>query len=252
MKTCLFILLSVCCCVMSCQVKPVVTSTVIATTSWTAAYAMAAGATDVTVLAPYEMVHPSEYELRPGDIERIIKSTMVLYAGYEVMVRELKTGLDIPDEKMVRITTSYNFAGMEESVMRIAKRLGTEKEAHRNLEEIRKLLEAGRNQVHTLGLDQKPAVVHFFQESLVRELGITPVLVFGPAPPEPKQLLEMSKTNAALIIDNAHNPVGGSLRDVLKEGRYKSLLNFPGLHQTKTIADVIRYNIDQLVSENPE
>lgn len=248
MKSILFILL-ISCGLYACLNKPTSSGRVIATTSWTAAYALAAGATDVSVLAPYEMVHPSEYELRPGDITSLSNSKLIIYAGYEVMVGQIKSGLKIPEEKMVKISTSYNFSEIETSVMIIAKHLGTESIATKNLEEIKQLLINGRNNVHKKKLDQQPVLVHFFQESFAKELGINPSMTFGPAPPEPKQILEMAQTNAVLILDNAHNPVGGSMKDILKNGEYKQLLNFPGLYQTRTIADVIRYNVDQLIGK---
>ncbi|NEW83602.1 MAG: ABC transporter substrate-binding protein [Mariniphaga sp.] len=248
MRTSLFFLL-IFCSFISCNSKPAESNAVIATTSWTAAYAFAAGASNVTVLAPYEMVHPSEYELRPGDIGRLTKSNMIVYAGYEVMVDQIKAGLKIPEEKMVKISTSYNFTEIETSVMLIARRLGTEKIAKKNLEEIKQLLLKGQDDVHKKGLDQQPVLVHFFQESFAKEMGINPTMIFGPAPPEPKQILEMARTKAVLILDNAHNPVGGSVKEILKNSEYKLLLNFPGLHQTRTIADVIRYNTDQLTAK---
>ena len=248
MKRNLFILL-IFCCLSSCNNKPSPSKGVIATTSWTAAYALAAGATDVSVLAPYELVHPSEYELRPGDIGRLAKTNLIIYAGYEVMVNQIKAGLKIPDEKLVKISTSYNFTEIEESVMIIAKRLGTEQTAKKNLEEIRQLLLSGKTAVHNSGLDQQSVLVHFFQESFAKEMGITPSMIFGPAPPEPKQILGMTHTRAVMIMDNAHNPVGGSVKEILKKSNYILLLNFPGLYQTRTIADVIRYNIDQLIAK---
>ncbi|HZK93027.1 MAG TPA: hypothetical protein VFC67_02380 [Prolixibacteraceae bacterium] len=247
MKINLLILLLLCC-LCSCKNKPTQTIGVIATTSWTAAYALAAGATDVTVLAPYEMVHPSEYELRPGDIARLTKTNLIVYAGYEVMVNQIKTGLKISDEKMVKISTNYKYKEIEASVLLIAKRLGTEQIAKKNLEEIKILLINGRNEVHKKGIDQQSVLVHFFQESFANEMGINPSMIFGPAPPEPKQILELTNTKAVLILDNAHGPVGGSVKETLKNGEYKLLLNFPGLHQTRTLADVIRYNIDQLIA----
>ena len=244
----LFILF-ILCCLSSCNNKPSPSNEVVATTSWTAAYALAAGATDVSVLAPYEIMHPSEYELRPGDIGRLSKTNLIVYAGYEVMVNQIRAGLKIPDEKLVKISTSYNFAEIEESVMFIAKRLGTERIATKNIEEIKQLLLKGRIDVHKKRLDQQSVLVHFFQESFAKEMGITPSMIFGPAPPEPKQILEMAHTKAVMIMDNAHNPVGGSVKEILKNGDYKLMLNFPGLHQTRTIADVIRYNIDQLIAK---
>lgn len=245
----IFYILLIFCFLSSCNTQPSPSNGVIATTSWTAAYALAAGAANVSVLAPYEMVHPSEYELRPGDINRLTKANLIVYAGYEVMVNQIKTGLNIPEEKLVKIATSYNFDEIEKSVMLIANRLGTEQTAKKNLEEIKQLLLNGRTAVHYSGLDQHAVLVHFFQESFAKEMGITPLMIFGPASPEPKQIMEMAQTNAVMILDNAHNPVGGSVKEILKNSEYRMLLNFPGQYQTRTIADVIRFNIDQIVSK---
>jgi zinc transport system substrate-binding protein len=219
---------------------------VVATTAWTAAYALAAGATDVSVLAPYEMVHPSEYELRPGDIERLSRANLIIYAGYEVMVDQIRNGLNIPVERLTKISTSYNALEIEKSIMLIAKQLGTEQIAAVNIAEIKQLMAEGKLLVQEKGLDKGPVLVHFFQESFALEVGIEPVMIFGPAPPEPKQILALTKTKAVLILDNAHNPVGGPVKEILENCDYKLLMNFPGMHQTRTLADVIRYNIGQL------
>lgn len=247
MKSVITILLIVCC-LSSCKIKNTSETEVVATTGWTAAYALAAGATNVSVLAPYEMVHPSEYELRPGDIGRLGKARLIIYAGYEVMVDQIKTGLEIPEEKLLKITTSYNVEEIEKAVMLIANKLGTEQTAIKNIEEIKMLMDNGRFKVHETGRDSRPALVHFFQESFASELGIKAVGIFGPGTPEPKQILIMTKTKAELIIDNAHNPVGGPVKEILNTADYILLLNFPGMYQTRTIADVLRYNVDQLSS----
>lgn len=220
----------------------------IATNAWTAAYVLAAGVTNISVLAPYEMVHPSEYELRPGDIGKLAKTDLIVYAGYEVMVNQIKTGLAIPDDKLLLISTSYNFNEIATSVMLIAKKTGTEQTARKNIEEIRQLFEKGRSVVQEMGLDKEPALIHFFQKSFADEMGLNSINIFGPAPPEPKQILSLRNTGATLILDNAHNPVGGSLKETLRNADHILLLNFPGLYQTRTIADIIRYNIDQLCS----
>ena len=245
MKALKYILISICF-LGSCKSNPLPGNGVVATTAWTAAYALAAGAENISVLATYEMAHPSEYELRPGDIRRLANADLIIYAGYEVMMHQMKTGLEIPDEKLLLISTSYNFAEIEESVMTIAKKLGTEQIAVKNIEEIRQLFDKARSVVQDTGLDTVPALVHYFQKSFALETGINPIGIFGPAPPEPKQILSLSNSSAVIIIDNAHNPVGGSLREIMKDAHYTMLLNFPGLYDTRTIADVITYNIEQL------
>ena len=231
-----------------CKTNPAAEGGIIATNSWTAAYALAAGVDDVTVLAPYEMLHPSEYEMRPGDIVRIEKADLVIYAGYEVMIDQIKTGLNLPEEKMLAIVTSYNYEEIERSVMQIAKTQQTEEIAQKNLREIKLSLENCRVSFRENGLDTLPTLVHFFQQSFAAETGLNSSAVFGPAPPEPKQILSLTQTGASLIIDNAHNPVGGPMRETIEGSKYVELLNFPGLHNTRTLADVIRFNREQLVA----
>jgi hypothetical protein len=248
MKTSLYIVLTILL-FASCKNQPTPRGGVIATNAWTAAFAIAAGVTDISVLAPYEMVHPSEYELRPGDIGRLSNADLIIYAGYEVMVNQIKTGLSIPEEKLVLIATSYNLEDIESSVMLIAEKTGTETLARKNIEEIRQLFAQARSRVQELGLDKELALVHYFQKSFAEESGINAFSIFGPAPPEPKQILSLTNSNASLILDNAHNPVGGPLRETMKNADYKMLLNFPGLYETRTIADVITYNINQLIGE---
>ena len=223
---------------------------VIATSSWTAAYAEAAGAENVTVLAPFEMEHPAEYELRPGDISKLMNADVIIYAGYEVMTERLKKGLNIPQEKLLLVSTDYSYEKIEKSILDIAARLGTESVARENLLDIRRVFDEGRNMVSEKNIAQRPVVAHRFQSSLVSELGLAPAMVFGPASPEASAIATASKIQAPLIIDNIHNPVGQPFKEVSPNARHIQLLNFPGMKGTKTITDVIRYNVAQIVSDN--
>lgn len=230
----------------SCKGPQTPATGVVATNAWTAAYAMAAGATDVRVLTPYEMVHPSEYELRPGDITHLNNAQVIIFAGYEVMMEQIRSSLRIDEDRMLQVYTSYDFEEIERSVMLIAEKLGTQHQARENLNEIENSLRNARNAVAESGLNELPAVVHFFQQSLAAELGIHTIALFGPAPPEPRQILELTRTNASMIIDNAHNPSGGALRETLNETHHIVWLNFPGMHGTRTLSDVIDFNAQRL------
>lgn len=220
---------------------------VVATSSWTAAYAWAAGAEKVVTLAPFEMAHPSEYELRPSDIPNLLNAEMIIYAGYEIMTERLKKGLNIPLENLIQIETDYNLESMHTSIMKIAAKLGTERIARDNLQDIRLIINEGRKALKEKGMSGQPVVVHRFQSSVARELGLTPVLLFGSAAPEATEITAVSKTNASIIIDNFHNPVGQPFTEVLQGATYIQLLNFPGQKRTQTLVDVIRYNISQLL-----
>ena len=219
---------------------------VVATNTWTAAFAKAAGAENVTVLAPFEMQHPTEYELRLGDIPRVMKADLIVFAGYETMIDKMRKGLHVDESKMLQIDTRYDLPTIRKSIMKIAERLGTTEQAEANLKQIESVINQAKDTLKNDGMLNKPVLVHFFQQPLAKELGLKVAGVFGPAPPEARQITDMSKTNAVLIIDNAHNPVGKPLQEVLPNARLVSLLNFPGMHHTKTLLDVIRYNVQQL------
>lgn len=220
---------------------------VVATSSWTAAYAVAAGAKEPVVLAPFEMEHPSEYELRPGDIPKLMKAQVIVYAGYEVMTERLKKGLGLPAQKLLLIDTDYSYEAIEQSVMRIAARLKTEESARENLQDIQRAFKEGRDAVDKQYMKGQPVIVHRFQASIARELGLEPILFFGPTAPEASEIARAAKATPSLIIDNLHNPVGQPFHDVLPHVPYVRLLNFPGHKNTKTLPDVIRYNVEQLL-----
>ena len=222
---------------------------VVATNSWTAAYAQAAGAENVVILASIDMDHPSEYELRPSDIPKLMNATVIVYAGYEVMTERLQKGLGINPDKLFLVNTAYSYEIIEKSVMDLAVRLGTERIASENLLEIRRVFDNGRKTVEENNMLGLPVVVHFFHSHLSHELGLVPVIIFGPEAPEASHILSVSKTNVSVILDNIHNPVGQSFKEVLPHTLYKQLLNFPGHQGTHTLSDVIRYNISLIVSD---
>lgn len=229
-----------------CSERTKVDSMVVATNSWTAAFAKAAGAKNVVVLAPFEMEHPSEYELRAADIPLVTHAKVIIYAGYEVMVKRLRSGMDLEKDVLLKIETGYSMETMEKSVMEIAQRLGTEKTALQNLDSIRHTLADGKATLDRSGLNSTPVLVNFFQKSIVEEMGFPVAGVFGPASLEAADIDRMAKTEAGIIADNEHNPVGSPLGRVKPGAAYRLLLNFPGKHQTVTLQDVIKYNISQL------
>ncbi len=223
-------------------------SMVVATNSWTAAFARSAGAKNVVVLAPFNMEHPSEYELRPSDIALIMHAKVIIFAGYETMVKRLQTGMELKKEVLLKIDTDYNMSTIEKSVMEIAQRLGTEKVALQNLDSIRYLLTESKAQFDKSGLNAAPVLVNFFQQSIAKELGFEVAGIFGPAALEAVDIEKMAKVTSGLILDNEHNPVGLPLVKIKSDNVYRKLLNFPGMHQTSSLMDVIRYNVQQLNS----
>lgn len=221
---------------------PHVTSqSVVASTAWTGAFALAAGAEDVHVLAPFDLSHPPEYELRPSDIRTVIEADVVIYAGYETMVDRLVDAVDDRTTQTVQIETVHSVAAMRRSIDAIARVLGTEARAQDNLGEITAFLAAWSAELMEGGLNATPVLVHVHQRALALELGMNVVGVFGPAPLEARQIVELTRLGARRIIDNGHNPVAQPLRETTGAD-VAVWYNFPGIQNSRTVLDVFEIN----------
>lgn len=214
---------------------------VVATTPWTAAFALAAGVRDVHVLAPYEMRHPPEYELRATDVVRAQNADLLVFGGYEAMMSRLRDAIGGDSPRMVQIRTDHARITIAESVMTIAQLTGTVADARANVAEIVAFLDDWRAEIARSGLYDLPVVVHAFQQPIVRELGIEPVGVFGPGPLSARQIGELTGSRPALVIDVWHNESAGPLRETVPDAVFVSLINFPGRDGTRTLMDVLRH-----------
>ena len=219
---------------------------IVASTSWTAAYVKAAGISNVDQLAPSSLEHPSEYELQIGDIEKIKKADFIVYAGYETVINQIQKSLKIDQNKFIKISTSYVESEIRTEILKIAEKTGTVNKAELSLKTIHQLFSEAKIDVEKCDLKGKPVIVHFFQAGFAKEIGLNPVAIFGPAPLESYNLVELANKKAVLIVDNIHNPIAQPLSEIKKGVRTVELLNFPGLFKTVTIEDVIRYNLLQI------
>lgn len=219
---------------------------VLATTPWTAAFAGAAGAAQVELLAPYEMRHPPEYELRATDLPRIERADLVVFAGYETMMERLQRVIGERNLRAVRINTTHTRAVLQESIMAIAAALGTERQAQANLSEIYRFLDDWAAEVRQLELDKRPVLSHMHQAGLLSELGVNVVGTFGPAPLEAQQIARLSAGAPAVIVDNWHNEVAQPFRETVAGVRIASFINFPGNAGTRTLLDVLGHNRNAL------
>jgi len=218
---------------------------IVTTTSWVKAYVTAAGGEDVYNFAPADMSHPPEYVLKPSDILKLNNAKYVVFAGYEGMVKELKGSLGIDESRMIKIGTGYSFKIISDSILTVAKSLGTEKKAKISLEEISTLYKTSISELKKDGLLDKKVIVHFHQQTIAKELGLNIVGIYGPGPIKPSELKDFKELGADYIIDNIHSPIGKSLIEILPNSIYLSFVNFPGTNGTKSLIDVINYNVGQ-------
>lgn len=218
---------------------------VVASTSWTAAFARAAGAEEVTVLAPTTLQHPPEYELKPSDLQKIKEADLIIYAGYEQMAPRLASSADKKDA-LLQITTVNAPGVIADNLMAIARRLGTENTAQETIEQIQLFFDAWRSELASSGILDKPVLVQFHHQGPAAALRIEAVLVFGPAPLEAPGIIKAADTNAGLVIDNYHNPLAAPLRESLPDAVFVQWINFPNAQTGSDLIDVLRYNRTEL------
>ncbi len=212
---------------------------IVATNSWTAAFAAAAGATDVVTLAPSGLRHPAEYELKPSDIVMLKGAKLIVTTGFEVMAKRLAEAAGSRRIRVLHIDADYSLATLRTSIMAIAEVLGTQDKARASVAELEAFLSSWKQELRDDGLYGAPILVHVFQEPLMAELGFTIRGVFGPAPLEAAQIARLSAQNVTYVVDNWHNEVAAPLRETMPAARYASLVNFPGPDDTKTLLDVL-------------
>ncbi len=218
------------------QSKPV---KVVATNTWTAAFAAAAGAKDIVTLAPGDLRHPAEYELKPSDVALLRGAHLIVYTGFEVMAKRLADAAGGRKIKLLKIDADYSIATLRTSILEIAAVLGTQDQARANIADLESFIASWKQELRDDGLYGAPIVAHVFQQPLMTELGFTIKGVFGPAPLEAAQIARLSAEKVILIVDNWHNEVAAPLRETMPDARYASLINFPGPDGTKSLLDVM-------------
>lgn len=223
---------------------------IIASSSWTAAYVYAAGISNIDILAPVDMIHPSEYELNLNDFKRINDADFIVYGGYEVAFKELMKNNSVNKDKFIKINTGYKMENIKASVNLIAAKTNTLNAAQSNLDSIADAFSAAKKLIEDHNLKGKPVICHFFQKEFISEISMVPVYIFGPSPLEAYQIKEIADKDAVLIADNLHNPIADPLTEIKKNIRKVDLINFPGTNKTRSLIDVINFNIKQIIGSN--
>jgi zinc transport system substrate-binding protein len=221
---------------------------VVASTSWIAAIARAAGATDVVTLAAMDLRHPAEYELKPSDIAVVQGAGLVLYSGFEVMAKKLAEYAGSAGAATLQIGADYSLATLRASILAVATALDTMAKARESIAALEDFVASWKTELGSEGMLGAPVIVHVFQKPLADELGFSVKGVFGPAPLEAAQIVRLSGSGAVLIVDNWHNEVASPLRETMKAARYASLVNFPGVDGTVSLLDVLRENRARLAA----
>ncbi len=218
--------------------------TVVASTSWTAAFADLAGLDDVQAIAPASLRHPPEYEITVSDIQKIRSSSMFIYAGFERMMQTI--GTSVGDVQMVQIQCDNSIATVTAMAGKIATLAHTENESKKRVRDYVETIQEGAREVQELGLKGAKALVNKNQIYLANDLGLDVAATFGPGPVTSAQIADAQSGGYLLIIDNIHNPVGAPLAAVAPNATYLVWRNFPEKVEHEALEEMVEENIESL------
>lgn len=215
-------------------------ASVLASTSWTAAFADLAGVDDLDFLAPASLRHPPEYELTPSDIVKVRSAKVLVVAGYEKMMATITDSLASLGSEVVKITTENSIEKVKSETEKIASVTKTIPRIGSYI----KTVEEGRRMVASSSKGKK-VLCHKMQQPLAKDLGLEIAGTFGPAPVSAAQIQDAKEGGYDFIIDNVHNPVAGPFQEVT-DIPVLTWRNFPEQVEKGMLEEVVRENIKAL------
>lgn len=217
---------------------------VVASTSWTAAFADLAGVDNVSSIAPASLRHPPEYEVTVSDIQQIHNSTFFIYAGFERMMKTL--GDSVGNTQMVKITCDNSIETVLQSTKIISDLLGTQKESKKRVAKYISTIKDAANKIKSNKLQDVKVFCNKNQIYLAKDLGFKNISIFGPGPVTSEQIVQAKNENYYFIIDNVHNPVASPLIEVSPKSKYIVWRNFPEVVEKDALLKVIQDNISKI------
>lgn len=219
---------------------------IVASTSWTAAFADLAGLDDVPFIAPANLIHPPEYEIVISDVLKINHADYFIYAGYERMMQSMGSSIKKEEASLVKINTNNSIENVSEQAGIIASLMGTQGESQKRVAQYRQTVKEGSDKVRQQELDQLKVYCHAMQVFLAKDLGLSVAGTFGPGPVTAAQIAEVSKGGYDLIIDNIHNPIAKPFLEVSPATKLVVWRNFPERGGKGSLNEMVKANIEQL------
>ncbi len=229
------------------------TGPIIASTTWTAAFARAAGAnpSDIVTIAPGpdELRRPLGYVMTDADAAKLNGARLVILMGCEEFATTLLAAADRVAVPVVTVTSRNGREIMRADTALIAQALGTTAANDRWMAGFDRLLTDLQAEIaQALPADQRRALVHHFQLDAAEDLGFTPLVEFGPAPLPLDAVRSLAAIRPPFILDNYHTVEGTGIHAAAPDAHYVQLINFPGIDGTVTLEDVYRANVARILA----
>lgn len=228
-------------------IQAAATPVVVAATGWAAAFARAAGAEDVLVIAPENLQHPPDYDPKPSDLLRLRDADFIVLGGFEGFAQRLRDSAG-SSARMVEVRLHNSPAVIRAEVLRLGDMFGTRDKAEAFLKDFEKECDALRRDVRLAFKDSGRRVVAQKFMTMWADFADLELLgTYGPGVLQPGDLLRLSAAKPDLVLDNEHMPAGAPVAETAGASLV-SLINFPG--PGKDLIDVFRTNARALVESS--
>jgi zinc transport system substrate-binding protein len=194
---------------------------VVAASTWEAAFARAAGATDITVIVPPGVHHAPDYDPKPSDLAAVAAADIVLHADFGGFAGRLKEAAG-SDAQVIEVKLDNTPDRVKAEVARLGAAFGTGAAAKSWTAAFDAEYAALKRKLS----GKSPVIVAQAFVAWAADLtGVRPAAVYGPQPPTAAQLADLAARKPTLILDNSAMPGGAALADI--RARRVVIDNFP-------------------------
>ncbi|GAA0917952.1 metal ABC transporter solute-binding protein, Zn/Mn family [Nonomuraea longicatena] len=183
---------------------------VVAASTWEAAFAKAAGATDITVIVPPGVHHAPDYDPKPSDLAAVAAADVVLHADFGGFAGRLKEAAG-SDAKVIEVKLDNSPDRVKAEVAKLGDVFGTGAAAKTWTAAFDAEYAALKRKLS----GKSPVIVAQAFVAWAADLtGVRPSGVYGPQPPTAAQLADLAAMKPTLILDNSAMPGGAALADL--------------------------------------
>ncbi len=217
---------------------------VVASTSWVGALAKAAGASEVTLVAPADVEHPPDYTPKARDLKAAADADYVLYAETDSFAPRLIKAAGDDNELITVIPVEATPGKITSEVTRLATTFGTSDAAKAWLSTFNAEYTALSGQAKAALPNPAPtAVSELFVGYWSSLAGIEVTDVYGPQPVTASERADLTAKKPDLVFINAHLPnADPKIPGVIKV----KLVNYPG--KDLDLLAMFRTNTERLIT----
>jgi zinc transport system substrate-binding protein len=198
---------------------------VVAATSWEGGLAKAAGATDISVIAPANLTHAPDYDPKPSDLAAVADADIVLYADFEGFAGKIKEATGSKAE-LLPLQLENSPKAIRAEVTRLGEKFGTSAAATKWLATFDTEYARLSEQVKQARPASPPVTVSqaFMAYWVVDFAGLAVSGTYGPKPLTASELQTLAAKKPRLVVANAHMPGDPDISGATKV----TLINYPG------------------------